>query len=89
MNGGRVNMMQVFAIAIVVILVVMVDRALFRSVDLEQACDQRAQASGGYRYSNAKYATQVVPAMAPAAIGWNGTHEQKRILVTGGAGFIG
>ncbi len=89
MNGGRLSMMQLFAIAIVVVLIVMVDRALFRGLDLDVACQQRASSGDGYRYDHKKYPTQVVPAVAPALVGWNGTREQKRILITGGAGFIG
>ena len=33
--------------------------------------------------------TQVLPFAGPSVAAWNGTAAQKRILITGGAGFIG
>jgi hypothetical protein len=45
--------------------------------------------ANGYRYGPAKYATQVVPSIGAPVVAWSGEKGQKRILITGGAGFIG
>lgn len=89
-------MFQLLAIGIVVIFVVMMDRALFR-VNYAEICQSVLQGAAstvgvdanGYRYGPAKYATQVVPSIGPPVVAWSGDKGQKRILITGGAGFIG
>jgi hypothetical protein len=89
---------QLLAVGVLVVFIVMMDRAMFR-VDYAEICRSVQQAStstsphfdsNGYRYGPVKYATQVVPAIAPPVAGWSGeTSQSKRILITGGAGFIG
>lgn len=97
MNANHKGVFQLLAIGIVVIFVVMMDRALFR-VNYAEICQSVLQGAAvtaggvdanGYRYGPAKYATQVVPSIGPAVVAWSGDKKQKRILITGGAGFIG
>ncbi len=85
----RSNVPKLLAVAVLVVMAILLDRALYRSIDVEELCSKHTTSKGGYRYGHQQYATQVVPAMAPPALGWNGTVTQKRILITGGAGFIG
>jgi hypothetical protein len=89
---------QLLAVGVLVVFIVMMDRAMFR-VDYAEICRsvQAATSSAanqfdanGYRYGPAKYPTQVVPAIGPPVAAWAGEKSNsKRILITGGAGFIG
>jgi hypothetical protein len=89
----RANLPKFLLVAVLMLMAIWTDRVLYRdastTASLDEVCAKHNKAKGGYRYGHTQYATQVVPAMAPAALGWNGTTTQKRILITGGAGFIG